>query len=155
MLKEYHVIVREVHKTTVAVEASSPEDAIQKVWQGKGEYYPDTTFCYTMRPENWSVEDPEEYTPPKIMRTFDKDSGEFIIQLDEKLIKSKYIGWQPISTAPLDGTIIETKDDLGNEDIACFNEEEKEKSLSGWFSVAMGNLPTKAPLYWRPITSSK
>lgn len=161
MPREYHVIVREVYKTTVAVEATSPEEAIKKVWIGEGETYPNSEFAYRMRPEYWTVEDPEDYTPPMFIKTFDRKSGEFTASGDplELVLPEKYmVPWQPILTAPLDGTIIESRDEWGNEDVVCFQigSFDNGKTIKEmWLSVAMDYLPTKAPKYWRPLQDKK
>jgi hypothetical protein len=161
MPREYHVIVREVYKTIVAIEANSPEEAIQKVWMNEGETYPNNEFAYRMRPEHWTVEDPEDYTPPMLMKTFNRSSGEFTISgdpLEMMLPENHRIPWQPIKTAPLDGTLVESKDEWGQEDVVCYQLASLDNGKtvkSMWLSITMDYLPTKTPKFWRPIQDKK
>ena len=55
-MKEYMVNVREVHVQQVKIRADSPEQAIQKVQQGEGQWLNDgLEYSHTLDPENWTA----------------------------------------------------------------------------------------------------
>ena len=60
-MPKYHVNVPEVHYQTVEVDASSPEEAVELVKDGDGEYLDDTlTYSHTLEDCTWQVLDVEK-----------------------------------------------------------------------------------------------
>ncbi len=52
----YCVLVREVHVSTMEIEAANPIEAIQKVKDGQGEEVI-CEYSHTLDPDTWSVDD--------------------------------------------------------------------------------------------------
>lgn len=52
----YLVVIREVHKQEVLIEADSPEEAMAKVQEGEGENG-ELDYDYTLEPDTWDVEE--------------------------------------------------------------------------------------------------
>lgn len=66
-------------------------------------------------------------------------------------------GWQPIETAPRDGTEIEVQNDDGSHDLAayelnrcCMLGPRAGAMGEGWVSIDAGHLPIDEPVLWRP-----
>ena len=57
-MPKFHVLVREVHVSTMEIEADNPEDAIKKIKDGEGEQAI-CEYSHTLDSETWSVDDAE------------------------------------------------------------------------------------------------